>query len=93
MVTYIGIGNRYTAASIKVDKHCIHHCSGDSMSRNLLIYRGIVGLGVNLSDHVTMSVDYRYFTAKEGRFETDFHHVKNIKTRTSSHNFMDWGKL
>ena len=33
---------------------------------------GIVGLGVNLSDHVTMSIDYRYFTTKEGRFETTF---------------------
>ena len=45
-------------------------------------------MGVNLSDHVTMSVDYRYFTTKEGRFETNPYHVKNIKTRISSHNVM-----
>ena len=86
VVPYIGIG--VGMASVKMDKPCIHHCSGNSMSRNLLAYQGIVGLGVNLSDHVTMSVDYRYFTTKEGRFETDLHHVKDIKTRISSHNVM-----
>ena len=86
VVPYIGIG--VGMASVKMDKPCIHHCNGDTTSRNLLAYQGIVGLGVNLSDHVTMSVDYRYFTTKEGRFETDLHHVKDIKTRISSHNVM-----
>ena len=66
VVPYIGIG--VGMASVKMDKPAFIICNGDTTSRNLLAYQGIVGLGVNLSDHVTMSIDYRYFTTERRTF-------------------------
>ncbi|HMS45026.1 MAG TPA: outer membrane beta-barrel protein [Alphaproteobacteria bacterium] len=86
IVPYIGVG--VGLADIRMDKPRACNCSHGTTSRRLLAYQGIVGVGLNVSENVTLSFDYRYFTTKEGKFETNVQFHPTFKTRISSHNVM-----
>lgn len=86
VVPYIGVG--VGLADVKMDKPCaLHKCHGTTGDR-MLAYQGIVGVGVNITENITISADYRYFTTRAARFETNVLFEPTMKTRLSSHNVM-----
>jgi len=57
----------------------------------VLAYQAIAGIGANLDDHVTMSMDYRYAMTEPGHYKMENiigKHDETIKTRLSSHTVM-----
>jgi len=86
VVPYLGVG--VGMADVKMDKICIFNCKGGSSSQHLLAYQIIAGMGVNISENVTLAMDYRYSTTNKGRFETNLCCHPDLKTSISSHNVM-----
>lgn len=86
IVPYLGIG--VGLADVKMGKPCVYKCDGGSSSQHLLAYQLIAGMGVNVSKHVTLTMDYRYFMTRKGSFDTDLLGHPKVKMNFNSHNVM-----